>query len=78
MRRPRLSVVPTVKEGSRKFTITLLVITLASLLVILEQLTGRQWVDIVGTTMIAYGAANVGEHFVGRKPNEPARRPEGE
>ena len=64
MLRDRLSA----RRGERKFTLALLIITLASVLVVLEQLTGRQWVDIVGITMTAFGAANVGEHFSKREP----------
>ena len=64
MLRDRLSA----RRGERKFTLALLIITLASVLVAIEQLTGRQWVDIVGITMTAFGAANVGEHFSKREP----------
>ena len=64
MLRDRLSA----QKGERKFTLALLIITLASVLVVLEQLTRRQWVDIVGITMTAFGAANVGEHFSKREP----------
>lgn len=59
MLRERLSA----RQGERKFTLVLLIITVASVLVVLEQLTGRQWVDVVSITFGAFGAANVGEHW---------------
>ena len=53
----------TARRGERKFTLALLIITLASVLVVLEQLTGRQWVEICGATMLFFGTANAAEHF---------------
>ena len=64
-----LSLNPVPEKGSRKFTLALLIITVASLLVLLEQLTGRQWVEVCGATMLFYGASNVGEHWTQTKIN---------
>lgn len=49
--------------GQRKYTMALAIILLATVLVGFDKLSGRQWVDICGATMLFFGAANVGEHY---------------
>ena len=52
-----------VDHGSRKFALAILIVAIASLLVVLRLLEGDEWVDVVGATMLFFGASNVGEHF---------------
>jgi len=41
----------------------MLIILLATALTAFDKMTGRQWVDIAGATMLFFGASNVGEHW---------------
>jgi hypothetical protein len=41
----------------------MIIIVLATALVAFDKLSGRQWVDICGATMLFFGASNVGEHW---------------
>ena len=59
-----------IASGNRKFTLALLIVTVASLLVILDEMTGRQWVEIAGATMLFFGASNVGEHMMTKSKTE--------
>ena len=54
-------------NGERKYTIAIVIIMLATALVAFDKLSGRQWVDICGATMLFFGASNVGEHWTKRK-----------
>jgi hypothetical protein len=54
-------------NGERKYTIAIIIILLATALVSFDKLSGRQWVDITGATMLFFGASNVGEHWTRRK-----------
>lgn len=48
---------------SRKFLVAILIILIATVSLFTGFLTGREWVESTGATMLFYGATNVGEHF---------------
>lgn len=51
----------------RKYTVFWVVFLAACFMLVIDKLSGDQWVTIVGAVFAAYMAGNVGEHFAKRK-----------